>query len=363
MITGLNKKKMWPTKALGILCCLSLLLAGCASQKPPAEEIPLVRTLTITSTTAGQTVQYPGEVRGRYETQLAFQVSGKISKRNVDSGTVVRKGDVLMEIDTKDIEQAVNMSLAQLNSAQSQLRLAQANLERFQKLYEQGAVSKMQLDQYQGAYEVAAAAVQQAAALYSQGMNQLGYSQLRADADGVVAGVYAEAGQVVSAGQPVVTLVKGDEREIEISVPENSIDEIRNAKQIEVSFWALPGITVGGKIREISPVADSITKTYKVRISLSEPPSAVKLGMTAAVTITKATAGQTAIFIPLAAIYQTGDTPHVWVVKDGMVTLRPIKVGAVDYDQVQVLEGLREGDIIVTAGVQKLREGQKVRLL
>ena len=350
------------TRYAGVsMLILAILLAGCARTEPVKEEAPLVRTQKMQLNGNGQSSGYPGEVRGRYETQLAFQVSGKISKRNVELGSVVNAGDVLMEIDAKDIQQTVNITSAQMASAESQLNLAQSNLERYRKLFEQGAVSRAQLDQYENAYEVAAAAVRQTAAQYTQGANQLGYSALVADSTGVIAAVNAEAGQVVSAGQVVLTLVKDGEREIEISIPENRIEDLRNAQQIGVTFWALPDVIVEGKVREISPVADKITRTYKARISLQNPPAGVKLGMTANVAIASAGSRQ-AVYIPLAAIYQTGDTPGVWVVANETVSLRPVKVGAFGDGQIQVLEGLQDGDVIVTAGVQKLREGQKVRL-
>ncbi len=356
--TSLNKSY---TKAAALFTlCLSIMLAGCSKAELPQDQALLVRTQTVNATAANQTANYSGEVRGRYETQLAFQVSGKIIRRNVDVGSFVQPGDALLEIDAKDIQQTVNISSAQVESAYSQLSLAEANLARYRKLYEQGAVSKMQLDQYENAYQVAAAATRQAAAQYTQGSNQLGYSLLTADADGVIAGINAEAGQVVSAGQPVITLVKGNEREIEINVPESRVDEIRSASQVEVSFWALPGVTSTGAVREVSPVADKTTRTYKVRISLADLPATVHLGMTANVTVSNPT-GQKAVTIPLTAIYQTGDVPNVWVVQDGVVHLRPIKVGAFGDQQVQVLEGLQNGDVYVTAGVQKLREGQRVR--
>lgn len=350
------------TRYAGVsILILAILLAGCARTEPLKEEAPLVRTQKMQLNGNGQSSGYPGEVRGRYETQLAFQVSGKISKRNVELGSVVNAGDVLMEIDAKDIQQTVNITSAQMASAESQLNLAQSNLERYRKLFEQGAVSRAQLDQYENAYEVAAAAVRQTAAQYTQGANQLGYSTLVADSTGVIAAVNAEAGQVVSAGQVVLTLVKDGEREIEISIPENRIEDLRNAQQIRVTFWALPDVTVEGRVREISPVADKITRTYKARISLQNPPAGVNLGMTANVAIASAGSRQ-AVYIPLAAIYQTGDTPGVWVVANETVSLRPVKVGAFGDGQIQVLEGLQDGDVIVTAGVQKLREGQKVRL-
>lgn len=338
----------------------SVSLTGCTKAETVREEAPFVRSQLVRLDAAGQAANYAGEVRGRYETQLSFQVSGKIIKRHVELGSTVQSGDVLMEIDAKDIEQTVNMSSAQVASAQSQLSLARTNLERYRSLYEQGAASRMQLDQYQNAYDVALAAVRQATAQYTQGANQLGYSTLVADRAGVIANVAAEAGQVVNAGQPVVTLVQNGEREIEINVPENRIDEMRTSRQVQVSFWALPGVTTEGQVREISPVADKVARTYRARISLPSPPDGINLGMTANVTVVGPT-GQQAVYIPLAAVYQTGDTPHVWIIKDGIVSLRPIKAGAFGDGRIQVLDGLQDGDLIVTAGVQKLREGQKVR--
>jgi multidrug efflux system membrane fusion protein len=346
---------------LAIFSILSLLLSGCSKTVSTKEDVPLVRSETVKINGSGQNANYSGEIRGRYETQLAFQVGGKITKRNVDLGSRVSTGDVLMEIDSKDIQQTVNISSAQVSSAESQLQLAQTNLERYRTLLEQGAISRAQLDQYQNAYEVALAAVRQSSAQFTQGTNQLGYSTLVADSDGIISNISAEAGQVVSAGQAVVTLVKEGEREVEINVPENRVDELRKAEHIQVQFWALPNVTAEGSIREISPIADKVSRTYKVRIHLINPPSGINLGMTANVTVAQ-TGGQQATYIPLSAVYQTGDTPNVWVITNETVTLRPIKVGAFGDNKVQVLEGLQDGDVIVTAGVQKLHEGQKVRL-
>jgi RND family efflux transporter MFP subunit len=167
-------------------------------------------------------------------------------------------------------------------------------------------------------------------------------------------------GQVVSAGQPVLTIVQDGEREVEISVPENRIEELRKAQQLKVTFWALSNVTADGKVREIAPMADQATRTYKVRISLLSPPPEIKLGMTAAVIVLGSSSLQT-VTIPLAAIYQNGDTPAVWVVSGDVITLRPIETGNFGDGTIQVLEGLQQGDRIVIAGVHKLKEGQKVK--
>jgi len=348
---------------LGICIIGGMIWKGQHQPKPVADEIALVRTTTVGLTNTAQEYTYSGEVRGRYESQLAFQVGGKIIKRHVDLGSVVQVGDALMEIDPKDINQTVTANAAQVYSAQSQLKLAENNLNRYRQLYEQNAISQAQLDQYQSAYDAAVAAVRQTSAQYVQGTNQLGYSTLSATSAGVISNISVETGQVVSAGQTVLTLVQDGDREIEISVPENRIEELRGAQLLRGTFWAMPGVTVDGKIREISPIADKISRTYKVRISLVNPPSDVKLGMTAAVAATYPGGQQQQIAtIPLSAIYQTGSTPNVWVVENNTVSLRSVTVGPFGDNQVEILAGLQNGDVVITAGVHKLQEGQKVRV-
>jgi RND family efflux transporter MFP subunit len=326
-------------------------------------DVVLVRSQVVGGTAATQEYTYSGEVRGRHESQLAFQVGGKVIVRRVELGSKVKAGDVLMQIDAKDIRQTVNIGSAQVYSTESQQKLAQNNLERYRRLYEQGAVSRAQYDQYVSAYEVAVAGARQAGATYSQSANQLDYSSLRSDRAGVVSAIAAEAGQVVGAGQTVVTVVQDGEREVEISAPENRIEILRQSPSVMVSFWALPQVKVAGKVREVAPMADTVTRTYKVRVSIAELPPEVTLGMTASVVVAapQASSGG-ATEIPLAAVYQTEKSPSVWVVQNDVVSLRPVQVVAFGKTAVQVAGGLKPGEVIVTAGVHKLREGQKVRL-
>jgi multidrug efflux system membrane fusion protein len=328
--------------------------------KPSIQEIPVAETTTVIQNGAMEYFGYSGEVRGRYESQLAFQVGGKIVQRNVELGSRVKAGQVLMRIDPVDIEQTVNGAKAQLNSAESQYQLAKDNLERFRKLYADHLISKADYDNYHNAYQIAEAGLNQARTQYTDASNKYNYCNLYADVSGVVAMINAETGQVIGAGQPVLTLVRDGEKEVEINVPENRLTELQNAKQIKVTFWALPDVAVVGRVREVAPMADAALHTYKVRVSLINPPAQLQLGMTASVTLSDAN-GQSAVYIPLSAIYQTGNDPAVWVVNHGVVNLRTITVGVFGDDQVQVLSGLNRGDVIVTAGVHNLQEGQKVR--
>lgn len=363
LLTKLPQKQLYYglAVALGLYIIIGLILSNNSQGKVTAEDSINVRAITISVTGDTQGYTYPGEVRGRYESQLAFQVNGKISKRNVELGSLVNPGDILMEINPKDIQQTVNSNLAQVASAQSQLSLAESNLNRYRQLLNQGAISLSLYDQYLNAYHVAVAGVQQASSQYTQSTNQLDYSVLRADKLGVISNITAEMGQVVTAGQTVITVVQDDQREVEISVPENRIKGLHNAGQIKALFWAFPNVTLDGKIREISPMADQNTRTFKVRISLINPPPEIKLGMTAAIQIVDSPA-QPTVNIPLAAVYQDSNTPAVWVIKDNVTTLQPITTGKFGNGMIEVLSGLKQGDCIVTAGVHKLKEGQKVKI-
>ncbi len=356
-----HKTPLTAALAVVLIAVAASLLFCFSAKKQVAEQPPLVRSMVVKVNGADRNATYSGEVRGRYERLLAFQVGGKIMRRNVELGNTVSAGDILMEIDPKDVQQTVNITAAQVAAAQSQLALAETNLKRYKELYEQEAVGRAVYDQYVNAHAAAAAAARQAAAQYSQGSNQLGYTALRAASSGVISSISVEAGQVVAAGQTVLTLVQDGEREIEMEVPENRYEEIRNAREIKVTFWALPNRVVDGTVREIAPIADKTSRTYKVRIHLTNPPPELKLGMTASVS-TAVNAQQKSAEVPLSAIYQTGSTPAVWVVSNETATLRPVKLGAFGDGSVQVLEGLNNNDTVITAGVHKLKEGQKVRL-
>lgn len=326
-----------------------------------SENIYLVRTITIGKSDIESNYIYSGEVRDRYETQLGFQVGGKILKRNVELGSSVKQGDILMAIDEKDLAQSFKNCEAQVFAAKSQLKLAETNYNRYGELLKKGAICQADFDRAQTTFDAARAALRQAQALYTQQSNLMEYTLLKADTAGIISSIDAEIGQVIGAGQKVLTLVRNEEKEIEINIPENRIENLRSASSITATFWALPGISVNGKIREISPVADSVSRTYKVRISLLKAPAEIKFGMTSSVAIKNAGNEQSIIKLPLSAIYQTASEPMVWTVSNGTVNLRQIKINSFGEDGVIVTDGLKAGDIVVTAGVHKLWKGQKVR--
>lgn len=348
------------------LCMAVVQLAGCGNDTQTTAKDQLVKTQKVQSGNNGENGNYAGTVRGRYETNMAFQVGGRILNRNVQLGDVVHAGDVLMSIDSRDVVQQSNQGDAQVAAAKSKLELAQTNLNRYRQLYAQEAVPAMVLDQYQASYDAALSAYNQAVAQAALGHNAMGYTNLVAGSDGVISSISCEAGQVVGAGQTVLTLIQSKELEIEINVPESHLQDVSVGKQVEVSFWALKGVTCQGVIREIAPMADSVTRTYKVRVAMAEPPAGMKLGMTANVKCSEAAAAadsSTDVMLPLSAIYQVDDISKVWVVDPDTMTLSLVSVKVENFGNNQVkVSGLQNGTIVVTAGVHMLREGIKVRL-
>lgn len=358
--TPIERKSIALVLACAMLAAMALL-AGCGKEKPEEKPV-LVKTQRAGAAHGTAAETFSGTVHGRYETNLSFQVGGQILSRNVEVGSRVQAGDVLMAINAKDVIQRANQGDAQVASARAQLKLAQANLVRYSQLYEEEAVPAAVRDQYQTNYDAAFAAYQQALAQAAQGHNSVGYTNLTAGADGVISSIAAEEGQVVAAGQTVMTLVQTDELEIEIAVPESRLAEVAVGTPAEVTFWALRDAVAEGTVREVAPMADAASRTYKVRVSVPDPPAGLKLGMTASVAFAPAGSDETGIELPLTAIYQTGDAPAVWVVgEDRTVSLKEVHAVSFGKDSVRVT-GLAPDAVVVTAGVHRLREGQAVRL-
>lgn len=336
----------------------AIMFVGCGHDAPEEKKPPLVRTQRAQTKEAAGLI-YPCTIRARYETNMAFQTGGQIISRNAETGSRVKNGDVLMTLDAKDALQQKNAADATTANAKAQLALAAANLNRYRALYDENAVPAATLDQYQTSYDAALAAYQNAVASSVLAGNVLSYTNLTAGADGIVSAINAEEGQIVAAGQTVLTLIHDGELEAEINVPENRIGEISVGQSARVSLWARTGNIVG-IVREIAPAADATAKTYRVRLSLVDAPDDIYLGMTASVSFDENESDGKPVSIPLSALYQTDSTPKVWLVKNGKVFAKTVRV--VSFDENNALaEGLDDGDIIVTAGAAKLAEGQEVR--
>jgi RND family efflux transporter MFP subunit len=338
------------------------VLAACSKDAPPPEDVRPVRALTLAAGGAHAAAEFPGDVRPRYESRLGFRVGGKISARKVDVGTSVKRGTLLMQLDPQDLRLGQAQAQANLRAAQTNSELARAELKRYQDLRSQNFVSQAVLDQKVAAAHSSQASAEAARAQLREQANQTGYASLESDTDGVVTGIDAEVGQVVQAGTPVVRVARTDEKEVVIGVPEDQVDELRKVGEVRVRLWADPNRSIAGRIREVSPVADPATRTYTVKVSIP-PGDEVRLGMTAVAQLVHKAGQGGELRAPLSSLVQNKGGSAVWVIENGAVRLQQVAVGGVSGNDVLLAGGVKAGQAIVTAGVNLLKNGQKVKIL
>lgn len=359
----MNKIKYLRFFGGGFVATLAMVLNACHKEAAPPPPPPLVMTQKAVVGDSGAHASFAGEVRARSESALSFRVGGKIIARLVDVGATVKTGTPLARIDPRDLQLNAAAANSQLAAAQADLTQAQADYARYRDLFDKKFVSAAEIDKRKATLDVAQARLAQAKSQLNVADNQSAYAELVADRAGVITAVEAEVGQVVAAGQTVVRLAREAEKEVQISVPENRLSEVQSAQGIDITLWAAPGKLYSGKVREISPNADAVTRTYAVRIAVANADAAMRLGMTASVAL-KAGMSSDAVVLPLTAIYQQGANTAVWLVDPASQTVKlaPVKIGVFREDTVTIASGLRDGDLVVTAGVHKLNAGQKVRV-
>jgi membrane fusion protein, multidrug efflux system len=354
-------RRSLPSSAAAALA-VALALAACGKEeKAAAPEIRPVRTVTVEPRQIGETLSLTGEIRPRYEADIGFRVQGKILKRPVDVGSAVKNGDLLARLDPQQYRQDVEVAKADVKAADAEVDQSRNQESRQRELLKNGHTTQVKFDQAVRAFKTALAQADAARAKLVQATENLGYTELRADHDGVVTAVGADAGQVVGAGQMVVRLAQPGEREAVFNVSEAHLVHPQKDPTVTVKLVSDPAITAQGKVRYVSPQADPATRTYTVRVALPKAPPEMRLGatVTGSVTINQAQV----ISLPSTALFDQGGKPAVWLVRDGAVELKPIAVARYGDDSFVVGSGLAQGDIVVTGGVQKLVPGEKVRLM
>lgn len=355
----------WCARGMLLIVLAGLVLAGgCGkSVSEKHEPVRLVRTVKVAAAPVTRQLSFPGQVESRYATALGFRVGGKIISRSVDVGSQVKPGQILARLDATDLQLAVRAAQADLNSAEADRKLAALNFERFSGLRNKGLVSQADYDRLQTQLKAAEERVIAARSHVTQAQNQARYATLRADADGVVSAIAVEVGQVVAAGQPVLQLDRSGDREVVISVPEQQIAALRSTQAIRIKLWSHPDHLYTGKLREIAPSADPVTRTYAVKIAVPDADADLQLGMTAEALIDlPVESGQ--IVLPLSVLYTKNTQPNVWVVDPGTLAVRlvPVTTAGLSGDQVIIRSGLHAGDIVVSAGANLLVPGQVVKL-
>ena len=351
--------------AAAVACAAFSWMPASASRAAASEPVARpARVMEIAYQQRSQSLVLAGTVVPRIESTLGFRVTGKIIARTVDVGTIVKPGDLIAQLDPADFRLAVDNARAALASADADYTRAKADHERYLNLRGTGAFTPQTLEQRQSLAATTLAKVEQARSQLSSAENNLAYTELRADAPGIVTAVQAEVGQVMTQGQGVVRVARTDQLEILVGVPEHRLKAVRQAKAASFELWSDPGHRHAATLRELSPSADPMTRTYPARFSVIDPPEFIGLGMTATLAFERPDAAPVAE-VPLSAIFQRGTQPAVWVVdrQSETVTLRPVTIARWRDDTAAIASGVKDGEMIATAGVHKLEAGQKVKPL
>ncbi len=341
------------------------VLSGCSRDAGVAEPVRAVRTLQVQAGVSQTGLEYAAEVRPRIESRLGFRVAGKLVKRTVDLGAVVRQGQVLAELDPTDLRLGRESARAALVSAQASYEQTAADYRRYKDLREQGFISAADLERRDTALKAAQAQLDQARAQSAVQGNQARYATLTADAAGVVTSVDAEPGMVLAAGTPVVRVAQDGARDAVFSVPEDRVSQARTwlnkPGAVKVRLWGAAGADLPATVREVAGAADPVTRTFQVKADIGR--ADVRLGQTATVLASAGPAVASGVLVPTQAVWGQGQRSMVWVI-DGSamkVHAQPVSVIGAAGDQLVVNEGLQPGQEIVTAGVHVLTEGQAVR--
>jgi RND family efflux transporter MFP subunit len=351
-------------RALAGVFALALLAAGCnqeAKTEPPQPRP--VRTVTVEKGVVGDAVQLTGDIRAENEVNLAFRIGGRIIERKGGVGDKVEPDQVLAKLDPQDELNALRSAQAALNAARGQEVEAQNNFDRQNHLMERGFTTRAIFDSAKQALQTAQARVDDATAQLDIAQDRVGFTQLKANVEGTITARSAEAGEVVQPGQPIFTVARQDGRDAVFDVPAQVLRGAPPDSIVTIALADDPSVTAKARVRTVDPQADPVTRTFRVRLSLIDHPEAMRLGATVAGRLQLE--GGAGISIPASALTSTDRQPAVWVVDPQSLTvaLRNVEVERFDPATAVISQGLAPGDVVVTAGVQALHPGQKVRLL
>jgi len=345
-----------------LLPLLLALFAGCDKPAAPLAPPRPALVMVVGETGSGSSMVLVGEVRPRYEASQSFRIGGKIMERKVDVGAQVKKGQVIARLDAADVNLNAASALADVRAAEASHALAVAELERQRQLFAKKFISASALDIREAELKTSAARLAQVKAQANVSGNQTQYANLTADRDGVVTMIRAEPGQVVQAGEAVVQIASLKETEVLVAVPESRMAEIKVGTPVAIKMWANPNKSYAGLVREIAPAADSATRAFNVKVSMTDADAMVKLGMTAGVKFKQPQAQQASqLLIPLAALTVKGGKNLVWVIDaENKAQPREVTAGEFTEDGVVIAGGLQAGEKIAIAGVHTLVKGMLV---
>jgi RND family efflux transporter MFP subunit len=348
------------------ILCAALIVAtvtGCDKPAPPTSQARPVRAVTVEGRAEGETVSLTGHIRAKDQANLAFRLDGRMIERPVNVGDVLTAGQVVAKLDPQNQQNALQSAQGNLSSLEAVLTQARLTFGRQQELLKDGWTSRANFDEARQKLETAQAQVDAAQAQVRIAENQLSYTVLYADAPGAVTAKGAEPGEVVHAGQMIVELARQGGRDAVFDVPQQVMRTGPRDPLVQIAITNDPTVRATGRVREVAPEADATTRTWQVKVGIIDPPQGMELGST--VTGSIKLAAPPGVEIPASALTEADGHPAVWVVdpQSKTVSLREVEVLRHDPATVVISQGLETGEVVVTAGVQVLRPGQKVRLL
>ncbi|AQT69428.1 Multidrug transporter MdtA [Anaerohalosphaera lusitana] len=346
-----------------ILLCLS---AGCNHQEPE-EIVRPVQWARVEARTSGFTRTFSGVSQASVRSELSFRVGGTIERIAVDEGDPVSSGQILAELEKEDFRLKIKEAEAALAKAKAQARNAQANYTRAKRLYEQNNISLNELDVARAEAESAQANVDVAQTALRLAERRFEYTTMKANREGWVTRIHAEENENISSGQPVMTLVSGEKMEVQIGIPEDLIGSVKKGQQAAVEFEAWPEREYEGEVTEVGVTVGRTATTFPVAVTLKKSDTKVRLGMAADVTLYFA-GKRTAFLVPAIAVGEDINGKFVYVLEEknngyAIATRRKVITGRLTEEGLEVLSGLERGERIITHGVTRISDGEKVRML
>jgi RND family efflux transporter MFP subunit len=362
---------------LAVAMALATAACGRKAEGPPPPTVVVALPVHSDNGPGGvASVRYPVEVTARYSNTMSFRVPGKLTKRNVRLGDSVKEGQVIAQLDPVDAQKQFASAKAALDAAEHRLVYARQQLDRDKAQSEANLIAANQLEQTQDSYTAALAGRDQASAQLVVARNNLQYNTLIADHDGLITSENADTGQVVQAGQAVYGLAWNGDTDVIMDAAESDLGRIGIGQAAKIQFPALPDQRFEARVREIAPAADPQSRTFRVKLQLTGAIQAVRLGMTGDATLQPAAPGtaaapnqagapmaQSTFTLPATAIFHQDNSPAVWVItgNDSTLQLRPVKVSSYTDHSSVVTAGLKDGDVVVLAGVHTVYAGQRVK--
>ena len=350
--------------SVAVVAIIALAAASCnREEKEAPAPVRYVRTVTVEPPRQAPELTFTGHIEAQDQASLAFRIGGRLAERLVGVGASVREGETVARLDPENELNDLRSAQAALTAAQGDLRKAENQFQRQSHLLERHITTQADFEAAKQGLTAARAQVEAAQARVRSAEDIVGFTTLKADAPGVVTRVGAEPSEVIAAGRMIVQLARREGRDAVFEVPADLVRRLTPDMQVRVTLAGEASADASGRVREIAPQADPVTRTFRIRVGLTEPSPAFRLG--AAVSGSVRVGGGQAITIPTTALTQRDKATGAWVVdpKNLTVSLRKLDVASTDPAAARIVKGLDIGDIVVTAGAGLLREGQRVRLI